>query len=959
MPARDPAWPTLIRRVRSGAVAGYSDRELVDRFVQLNDQAAFEALLDRHGPMVLGVCRRAAGGLGDDAFQATFLVLARRASGVRGSVAGWLYAVARRLSRKAVRSEAARRKREAAVVGRRQDEKGWQELLLLLDEELDRLPDEYRAPLVLCYHQERTQDEAATRLGWSLSTLRRRLERGRELLRRRMARHGVSLSAVALARPSVVTGELREAALGCIQGPAPASVAALAEGGSTMLVLSKWLALATLAAAVAVGVAAVPGPQATRNPVVNPEPPPAEPPLPKGAVARLGTLAFRHGETGYRPTLTFSPDGRHLVSAGAGRVRRWNATTGEAVASVGDGLGPGEMYPITLVTADGRRGRIIEHAIQSRGRSSYWDSAEYDLTTGKQLAKVRIELARGVETSQGVSVGYGVPSVLSPDGKLLLTPTGYGLILHDAATGSYLRFLERRQNQRRFGYDEHAAFLPDGKSVLTNGEGHQFTQFDLQTGLPQREFGIDGQDDPVRHMAVSADGKWLVTQGKSKLRLWDLRRGTVARDLEVPRSKADVGRDSVDTLQFTPDGRLVIAGFGGSGARASSLRCWETETGKPGLSWPAEPSIGTTVAVRPDGQALATMNEAGVIRLWDLRTGQELSRPTGNTSALEAVAFGPAGDTVLTAGRDLSLRELDAATGRAVGTTSRLGPGWYPKFSPRGTYLYAFGGESGPAGFRNWVRVWRARGGKLVLDRDGRVPAFSPDERRLAFVNRGELHVLDMDTRKDLQALKEPAGARDGLHFQSGPQGFLDGGRKLVVVGQDVEVWDVESGKKLSSWSLEEKNVLARPSQKERGLWNRVEYGAVSPDGTRLAFCVLGSKQLPNDFRGATVRVLVFEVGGKPLRAIEVYPGTINPAAVAVSLAFSPDGKRLAGGGARGTTVWYIATGLCTSSRGTGAGSTPWPSAPDGKRLARPARTPPSCSGTCRSRRKNASAKRG
>src|SRR5262249_40235832 len=180
-----------------------SDEQLLQRFVRQHDEASFTALVERHGPMVLRVCRRVLSHFEDaeDAFQATFLVLARRAGSIRktASLASWLHGVAYRVAVKARTRLLHRtlRERESAARLVLDDPLGdvtWRELRGLLDEELARLAETSRTPLVLCYLEGRTQDEAARELGWSLSTLRRRLDRGRRLLGQRPARRGVALS---------------------------------------------------------------------------------------------------------------------------------------------------------------------------------------------------------------------------------------------------------------------------------------------------------------------------------------------------------------------------------------------------------------------------------------------------------------------------------------------------------------------------------------------------------------------------------------------------------------------------------------------------------------------------------------------------------------------------------------------------------------------------------------------
>jgi RNA polymerase sigma factor (sigma-70 family) len=184
-----------------------ADADLLRRFAGGRDEAAFAALVQRHGPMVLGVCRRLLPDANDadDAFQATFLVLARKAGAVGRPerLASWLYGVALRVARKA-RAESARRlARQHQVTDMPAPERGreadWDELRRVLDEEMQRLPEKFRLPILLCHLQGKTREEAALQLGWSPGAVKGMLERGRERLRSRLARRGVALSAGSLA----------------------------------------------------------------------------------------------------------------------------------------------------------------------------------------------------------------------------------------------------------------------------------------------------------------------------------------------------------------------------------------------------------------------------------------------------------------------------------------------------------------------------------------------------------------------------------------------------------------------------------------------------------------------------------------------------------------------------------------------------------------------------------------
>src|SRR5262245_5580200 len=153
--------------------AGQTDGELLECYITNRDDAAFEALVHRHGPMVLGVCRQILGNEADaeDAFQVTFLVLSRKAAGIRprGMVSNWLFGVARKPAWKARTLILKRRTKERAahaVPGTACSDEFWRRAQVALSEELDRLPDKYRVPVILCELEGQTIQQAAQRLGW-------------------------------------------------------------------------------------------------------------------------------------------------------------------------------------------------------------------------------------------------------------------------------------------------------------------------------------------------------------------------------------------------------------------------------------------------------------------------------------------------------------------------------------------------------------------------------------------------------------------------------------------------------------------------------------------------------------------------------------------------------------------------------------------------------------------------
>ena len=206
----------VLRELRAlfsvGTVRDLTDGQLLERFATDRGEAAeqaFAALVERHGPMVLRVCRGVLVNPHDtqDAFQATFLVLVKKARSlwVRDSLGPWLHQVAFRTASCARKSAARRRRHErlAAEFAYETHSEMEDELGRVLHEEIDRLPDRYRAPVVLCDLEGRTHEQAARHLGWPIGTVKSRQSRGRERLRQRLLRHGLGSNA-GLICPSVL-----------------------------------------------------------------------------------------------------------------------------------------------------------------------------------------------------------------------------------------------------------------------------------------------------------------------------------------------------------------------------------------------------------------------------------------------------------------------------------------------------------------------------------------------------------------------------------------------------------------------------------------------------------------------------------------------------------------------------------------------------------------------------------
>ena len=253
--------------------AGVTDAQLLKRFIAERDEAAFAALVRRHGQMILGVCRRILGNPHDseDAFQATFLVLAQKARSVvnQQAIASWLCTVAYRSALAAKKRNVRRQRKEVAVENMPHPEvpvREPEDWLPFLDDELNRLPEKYRAAVILCDLDGVARRDAARQLGLSEGTLSSRLARGRRLLAQKLVRHGITLSGGALATalssqtvaavpPALVSSTAQAAGL-LAAGRLAAistSVTTLAKGALTAMFLSKLKTFATVLVVVVLG----------------------------------------------------------------------------------------------------------------------------------------------------------------------------------------------------------------------------------------------------------------------------------------------------------------------------------------------------------------------------------------------------------------------------------------------------------------------------------------------------------------------------------------------------------------------------------------------------------------------------------------------------------------------------------------------------------------------------------
>jgi RNA polymerase sigma factor (sigma-70 family) len=868
---------TVLRHLRtsSGAQAGAKDGQLLEQFVAYHDEAAFAVLVQRHGRMVYGVCMRILRNTHDveDAFQATFMILARRAASIlpRENVANWLHGVAYRTALKA-RMLMAKRGNKERELGKRAalqtpEERLWQDVLPLLDQELSNLPETYRIPIVLCDLEGKTRRDAAQQLGWPEGTVAGRLARGRTLLAKRLTRRGVLPSAAllsggllaeyagaanvppALVQTTIHTALAFAAGAGAraTNGFIPAKLTALSRGVfRTMLIskLKKTVALLLVAALLitAVGLGArqvlaeVAAVDAEAVPVIAQDAAPA-PTLakvvpPSEDTHRLGSTRFRHGDTVF--FVAYVAGGKQLVTAGHDlTIRLWEATSGKEI----------------------RRFHRPEGAAPK-------DSGAED-----KPAMPAGMMSMSVDGMPQAAF----PVAVSPDGQYVAALAGASVCVWDIATGKRLHTLKAPAPQAgqlkgaipilQLGI-QSLGFSGDGKRLLAPMPGNRILSWDVATGKSLGDAAADvvmsaGGSTSV----ISADGKYLawtdfnLPQQSMNIRVKDLTTGK-----EVAEIKASPG--DAKNLAFAPDGKTLAWTLIRDGIQLFEIGTdAEPRTiGKQGQRFKRI----TSFCFSPDGSMVALSAGDRTIQLWDVKAdkllkefGESESPASGRRVFIVAIgessirnddlAFSPDGKTLAAGLGGNVVRQFDTATGKEIA----LAENGHSR-TVSGLQLGRNGTTLTTAAARDSVRLW--------------------------------------DLSRSHEIAKLPLTVQSNC-FALSP----DGTRAYVAQGGTVELWDIASGKRVEGFKLD-KILLATLT--------------LSPDGKTLAGRTLDGG-----------RILLWDAAtGKALPGLDDEPPPAPGAVAAVltertgvttgEIVFSLDGRYIAGADAtRRLCLWDRATG--------------------------------------------------
>ena len=833
------------RMAEPSARAGLTDGELLESFRVHRNGAAFTALMLRHGRLVRSVCRQILRHQEDveDAFQAAFLVLALKAGSIRSrnSISSWLYGVAYKTAMTAHRSATRRNRYESKACNQAQTspdlEAAGRELQAIVAAEVQRLPEKHRAPFLLCCLEGKTKAEAGKELGWKEGTVSGRLAEARKILRFRLARRGVALSALlslgALSGQAPASAELAalsKAATLLAAGAAPESsgvscrtAALIEEVVQAMFVASLKTGLClVLFGVLATGVGvlgncvlaghffaeAAEKPDSVQAQVgIVGGPGPVDllgDPLPDGALARIGTTRFRADSSICVAAL--SPDGR------------W--------AAFGTELG---------------RAYVCEAA------------------SGKPVFDMQVDPVNARPVSE---------LMFSPDSKTLVASGLWSkaLWLIDIAsnkiTHSFPNTSDEQLTWSRFRQGPCFAFLQNGKSLVVGGKDGAIHIWN--TASRTERVLLETEKDPVISLTVTADGRTALSAHRDgTLHFWDLvdqkhlrKLNAVLKDPHLtvlaPDGKIFTVETGVGTLElrdrdgvcrhqlkvtneivglaFTPDGSMLrTADTGGI------VTTWQVSNGKVQASLTCE-GVANSMAskmnprpaawFRPDGTMMAWAC-GDLLRLWDLQTGLEKPKVTDFIRGLQWAGFSADGKTLHLGGNDGELGAWDTVT---------LKPKFYSRF----------------AELKNGIHFMPASDRRKILIVANRNDLFRNKEPGM-----GRIFTWDLDNDNRLTALSEQAAPSWNATLTPDNHSIV-----ATELDEQIRVYVAETGKL-------ERSFKGR----------KFEYKpTLSPDGALLATCSA-------DW---AIRIYDF-ASGRILRDWK----TSSPAG---SLAFSPDGRMLASG---------------------------------------------------------------
>jgi len=778
------------------------------------------------------------------------------------------------------------------------------ELRAALDEEIGRLAEKYRTPVVLCYLEGRSYEQAARELGCSKTSLSRLLTKARELLRRQLERRGITLATGAMATalaetataipvPALLTIKTVKAATLLATGKAVAegcvtagALAMVEEAMMGIIWVKGKIVLLVMAFGLAVGGAgwagygvlaekekpvaaqanpAFQGQQLEKSKPIDAE---EEKPrkdrlgdaLPPGALARLRTMRLRHGHDVQK--LKLSADGKTLLSADEDGFYIWETSTGRLLNQFSDHSGGRGLYS-SAASADHR---IVALSHTGAEVIDYIDLR--DGTTGGFLRRIQVRQS-----------GFYPSLVISADGKtlavLVQTPQHYidqgrkveqTLRLFDTNTGLELHRLQVSQEKIHC-----VVYSSDGKTLVTANDDKTIRFWDMGTGKQVRQLDYSA---PIGKIALAPDGKTLASVAMKKpvsetpkgikssdsnvaneIVLWDLATGK-----ETHRLTGGLKYEEF-TLVYSPDSKTLVS------SDWSTTNWWDVATGKKLPNRLPHLTGVSHFDFTPDGSVLATANFE-TVRLWDVATGKE-KLPFGEPP--ESVAVSPDSRVLVATGRDGIIRVYDSASGEETRqiVSDKL-EAHSVAFSPDGKMLVS-------SGYDNTVRILDFATGKELRRFAASVFGFSSDEKSLVTASKDKfIRLWDISTGKALAKWPETEPGKYSIAESRFAGVALTPDGKTVISWSDarkIRLWDVQTGNELSRFDFHSitQCIVVSPDVK------MIACGGMNE--RQIAFHDVATGKEVQLLKGMTTRpvnALAFSVDGRVLAAGDGMDGSIN-----------------------------------------------------------------------------------
>ncbi len=584
--------PTLTGFVRRLTVTQNSDDVLVREFVDTRSEAAFAELVRRYGPQVFAVCRRVLGDhhLAEDAFQAVFVVLARKAHTILppGAVGGWLYGVARRAAAEAAAMR--RRKERETLPGilpdQPTDTPELDDSASVVDAEINKLPDTLRSAVLLCEIDGMSRAKAAERLGIAQGTLSSRLASARKMLRERLRHRGLGPLLIGVGAVAVPES-LAKAAICRADGQALGAILELSQGVMRTMLLSKWkltplvvlgLVLGTGAALEAVAETPRVVGASPRIIVIEPHRTFVAAPVPQKPPEWKELFTLKQGE----PVVAVAASGELIAVADAScRLRLWSARDGK------------------------------ESALPIRGAK---------FTKPANLLQFTVNDVFLVMSTPNTKIAGAVIRYERRAGGMVGDCSGIGPVAWSADLNTLVSWIPEHANQ----LDLHGNLWDGGNNLIK--------PFATVT-VPQ--------DVAITHATLSGNDRFLAfARDDSQIQIVDRKSLEVLHTIQIPKDL------KLTDLKLSEDGsRLVLIGEAGFAKVLDTVTATELSVLK------GHSGRLNAVAFTPDGTRVATAN-GKVVRVFDAKTGKPAGEINGHSEKVTAVAFTPDGKRLVTGSAD-------------------------------------------------------------------------------------------------------------------------------------------------------------------------------------------------------------------------------------------------------------------------------------------------------------------